>query len=61
MKDELEGIIIRYQEYREHDAILHVLCRKRGIVHVKARGIQKAVSYTHLDVYKRQELCKTVY
>ena len=69
MKDELEGIIIRYQEYREHDAILHVLCRKRGIVHVNARGIQKVKSknapacqlFTHVRMQLPLQETRSIY
>lgn len=44
MQNEVEGIVINYREYREHDAMLHVLCKEYGIVHIIARGIQKVKS-----------------
>ena len=58
-----------YQEYREHDAILHVLCRKRGIVHVNARGIQKVKSknapacqlFTHVRMQLPLQETRSIY
>ncbi|MGX8851532.1 DNA repair protein RecO [Amedibacillus sp. YH-ame10] len=43
-EQEYVGIVVRYQEYREHDAMLHILCENGQLFHVVARGIQKMKS-----------------
>lgn len=60
MNDEFSGIVIDNKEYREHDAILHVLCEDGNILHIAARGIQKVKSKNapacQLFTYTRMQL-----
>lgn len=44
MNDQVNGIVIRYREYREHDAMLKVLCEDGTIMTIIARGVQKIKS-----------------
>lgn len=41
MIKEVHGIIIHVKEYREHDALLKVLCEDGEILSVSAKGVQK--------------------
>lgn len=38
--DKLNGIVLRYTDYKENDRILNVLSRERGIVSIMARGVR---------------------
>lgn len=40
--DKLNGIVLRYADYKENDRILTVLTRERGIVSLTARGVRSA-------------------
>ena len=42
--DILNGIVLRYTDYRESDRILTVLSRERGLISVTARGCRKPKS-----------------
>ncbi|MEG2507064.1 MAG: DNA repair protein RecO [Longicatena sp.] len=44
MDGQIEGIVIDFKEYREHDALLQVLDREGNIISMVARGIQKVKS-----------------
>ena len=44
MNNDIEGIVLQYQPYREHDAIIHVLCKDYGILHIVCKGVQKIKS-----------------
>lgn len=44
MNDQFLGIVIANREYREQDALLHVLCSNGILLSIHARGIQKVKS-----------------
>lgn len=60
MNDEFSGIVIDIKDYREHDAIMHVLCDDGNILNVVARGIRKVKSKNapacQLFTYTRMQL-----
>lgn len=41
MLEEVHGIIIHVKEYREHDALLKVLCEDGKLLSISAKGVQK--------------------
>lgn len=44
MNNFIEGIVVAYQEYREHDALLTILTKEGNCIRVSAKGIQKVKS-----------------
>lgn len=59
MNDVLEGIVISSRDYREHDAILQIICKEAGKQSLVARGLRKLQSknaastqlFTHARFY----------
>ena len=66
---ELEGIVVSFRDYRENDAILHVLCKEFGVINIVARGIQKVKSknapacqlFTHVRMQIQYSQTKTLH
>ena len=48
-----------FYNYTKSDGL--ELCQYRSIQHIYQRMTAKAVSYTHLDVYKRQIICTSLH
>lgn len=44
MQEEVCGILVDVKEYREHDALLKVLCEDGSLLSVSARGVRKVTS-----------------
>ena len=44
MQEEVCGILVDVKEYREHDALLKVLCEDGSLLSLSARGVRKVTS-----------------
>lgn len=69
MNKTMEGIVLSSREYREHDAILSVLCKEEGVQSFVARGLRKLSSknaaatqvLTHANFYVDYHERKTMH
>lgn len=69
MNKTMEGIIVSTSDYREHDVILHVLCKEAGLQAFVARGMRKLSSknagacqlFTHATFYVDYHENKTMH